>query len=71
MEESTIHDADSQNENSPHEYTVPLNDTKPRDTPTLVEQIKAMQFYGGSPVVGDRRVTSTTNTSSTCEGNAR
>ncbi|CAF1304234.1 unnamed protein product [Adineta ricciae] len=70
VEESTIHGADSQDENSPHEYTVPLNDTKPRDTPTLVEQIKAMQFYGGSTVGGDRRVTSTTNASSSREDNS-
>ena len=29
-----------------HEYTVPLNDIKPRQGPTLTEQLKALQFYG-------------------------
>ena len=35
-----------------HEYTVPLNDTQPKQGPTLLEQLKAMQFYG-SPGMTD------------------
>jgi hypothetical protein len=59
-----------QNENSPHEYTVPLNDTKPREGPSLVEQLKAMQFHGVPPI-GERwsSITSNpTNASSSREG---
>ena len=40
------------NESSTHEYTVPLNDTQPRQGPTLLQQLKAMQFYG-APSPGD------------------
>ncbi len=39
----------ARNENTTHEYTVPLNDTKPKDGPTLIEQIKALQFHNTPP----------------------
>ncbi|CAF0756559.1 unnamed protein product [Adineta steineri] len=69
-EESAINATNSQKESNPHEYTVPLNDTQPKEGPTLLEQLKAMQFHGGPPA-GDRRQaanTKTTNDSSTREG---
>lgn len=39
----------SQNDNNPVEYTVPLNDTEPREGPTLLQQLKALQFHGILP----------------------
>ena len=38
---------------TPHQYTVPLNDTQPREGPTFLEQVKAMQFHGIS-LLGER-----------------
>ncbi|CAF3345152.1 unnamed protein product [Rotaria socialis] len=35
----------SRSDTSSHEYTVPLNDTQPRDGLTLLQQIKALQFH--------------------------
>jgi hypothetical protein len=70
VEETSTNAISSQNESNPHEYTVPLNDTQPKEGPTLLEQIKAMQFHGG-PLIGERRPitnTKTTNGSSTREG---
>ncbi|CAF3345726.1 unnamed protein product [Rotaria socialis] len=43
----------SQNDDSPVAYTVPLNDTQPKEGPTLLQQLKAMQFHGVPPT-GDR-----------------
>ena len=45
-------------ETSAHEYTVPLNDTQPKVGPTLLEQIKALQFHGTLPT-NDTWATST------------
>ena len=45
-EVSSARTASPSNEPSTHEYTVPLNDTQPRQGPTLLQQLKAMQFYG-------------------------
>lgn len=39
----------SQQEANPHEYTVPLNDTQPREGPSMLDKIKAVQFHGASP----------------------
>lgn len=36
------------NDDNPHEYTVPLNDTQPKDGPSLLETLKAKQFHGVS-----------------------
>ncbi|CAF2342817.1 unnamed protein product [Rotaria sp. Silwood2] len=52
-EEPSISADNSQDENNSLEYTVPLNDTQPKEGPTLLQQLKAMQFHGISPV-GDR-----------------
>lgn len=51
-ETSSARTASSLNDSSTHEYTVPLNDTQPRQGPTLLQQLKAMQFYG-TPGPGD------------------
>jgi hypothetical protein len=70
VEGTSTNTTSSQNESNPHEYTVPLNDTQPKEGPTLLEQIKAMQFHGGA-LIGERRPitnTKTTNGSSTREG---
>ena len=40
--DSSMYEAPSSNT---HEYTVPLNDTKPKEGLSLVEQIKAIQFH--------------------------
>ena len=40
-------------ETNPHQYTVPLNDTQPKEGPTLLQQLKAMQFHGVQPT-GER-----------------
>ncbi len=37
-------------DNNTHEYTVPLNDTQPKDGLTLLQQIKELQFHGTIPV---------------------
>ncbi|CAF0929596.1 unnamed protein product [Rotaria sp. Silwood1] len=68
-EESTISANSPQNENNPVEYTVPLNDTQPKEGPTIVQQLRAMQFHGVPPV-GERWSSSNlnkTNDSSTRE----
>ncbi|CAF0975606.1 unnamed protein product [Rotaria sp. Silwood1] len=46
-------------ETSTHEYTVPLNDTQPREGLTLLQQIKALQFHNTPP--SDERWASTAN----------
>ncbi|CAF1409267.1 unnamed protein product [Adineta steineri] len=38
----------SRNEDKAQEYTIPLNDTLPKEGPTLLEQIKALQFNNPS-----------------------
>ena len=70
VEELSTSAGSPQHENSPHEYTVPLNDTQPKEGPTLLQKVKAMQFHGGPPVGGQRPPTSTnaTNGSSTQQG---
>ena len=50
---STKATVDSKTDTNPHQYTVPLNDTQPKEGPTLLEQLKAMQFHGAMPV-GER-----------------
>ena len=52
-EEPLISATSPQNDDSPHEYTVPLNDMTPKEGPTLVQQLKAMQFHG-IPPTGER-----------------
>ncbi len=49
----------TRSENSTHEYTVPLNDTQPKDGLTLVQQIKALQFHNTPPT--DERWAITSN----------
>ncbi len=70
-EEALPSSTSPQNDNNPHEYTVPLNDTQPKEGPTLLQQLKAMQFHG-IPMIGERwsPVTSNppTNSSSSREG---
>ncbi|CAF0873620.1 unnamed protein product [Adineta ricciae] len=44
--DSSMDEAPSSNT---HEYTVPLNDTKPKEGLSLVEQIKAIQFHNMPP----------------------
>lgn len=39
----------SQHENPAHQYTVPLNDIQPREGPSMLDKIKAVQFHGASP----------------------
>ncbi|CAF5227762.1 unnamed protein product, partial [Rotaria magnacalcarata] len=43
-EEPSATIASPRSDTSSHEYTVPLNDTQPRDGLTLLQQIKALQF---------------------------
>ncbi|CAF4068938.1 unnamed protein product [Rotaria magnacalcarata] len=52
-EEPAASTTTSQNDDNPVAYTVPLNDTQPKEGPTLLQQLKAMQFHGVSPT-GDR-----------------
>jgi len=69
-EESSISVTSPQDENNPHEYTVPLNDTQPKEGPSLLQQLKAMQFHGVLPI-GERWSSTnpnTTNGSSIREG---
>jgi hypothetical protein len=70
-EEALPSSTSPQNDNNPHEYTVPLNDTQPKEGPTLLQQLKAMQFHG-IPMIGERwsPVTSNppTNSPSSREG---
>lgn len=42
-----------------HEYTVPLNDTQPKQGLSLLEQIKALQFH--SPLANEERWATTAN----------
>jgi hypothetical protein len=49
IEEPSTDDTSSQSETSKHQYSVPLNDTQPREGPTLLQQLKAMQFHGVLP----------------------
>lgn len=49
VEETSTNATSPQNENNTHEYTVPLNDTQPRDGPTLTQTLRAMQFHGIQP----------------------
>jgi hypothetical protein len=53
VEEPSTSVTSPQNDNNPHEYTVPLNDTQPKEGPTLLQQLKAMQFHG-IPPFGER-----------------
>jgi hypothetical protein len=46
-------------DNSTHEYTVPLNDTQPKEGLTLLQHIKALQFHGTIPI--DERWATTAN----------
>ncbi|UJR21241.1 hypothetical protein I4U23_024336 [Adineta vaga] len=48
-----------QSPNNTHEYTVPLNDTQPKEGLSLVEQIKAIQFHNMPPT--DERWATTAN----------
>ncbi|CAF0810217.1 unnamed protein product [Rotaria sordida] len=68
-EESSISATSPENENNSLEYTVPLNDTEPKEGPTLLQQLKAMQFHGVPPT-GERWSSTNpnrTNSSSTRE----
>jgi len=69
-EELSISTTSPQNETNPHEYTVPLNDTQPKEGPTLLQHLKSMQFHG-VPAIGERwssTNSNTTNGSSIREG---
>jgi hypothetical protein len=47
VDEETLPSSTSpQNDSSPHQYTVPLNDVQPKEGPTLLQQLKALQFHG-------------------------
>lgn len=54
VEEITTTQTSPQNETNAHEYTVPLNDTHPREGPTLTETVRAIQFHGMAPPPGSR-----------------
>ena len=49
-----------QDDTNRHQYTVPLNDTQPKEGPSLLQQLKAMQFHG-IPPTGDRWSSTRTN----------
>jgi hypothetical protein len=65
-EESSTTITSPRSETSAHEYTVPLNDTQPKEGPSLLEQIKALQFHGTLPT--SQRWATTANSSSNQEG---
>lgn len=44
-EESTTATTSPRSDTGSHEYTVPLNDTQPKEGLTLLQQIKALQFH--------------------------
>lgn len=70
LEETSTDATSPQNENNTHQYTVPLNDTQPREGPTLTETLRAIQFQGKMPT-GPRwssHVSHTTNGSSPEKG---
>jgi len=48
-ENESARTSSSQQETNPLEYTVPLNDTQPRDGPSMLDKIKAVQFHGALP----------------------
>ena len=64
-EEALPSSTSPQQDNAPHQYTVPLNDTQPKEGPTLLQQLKAMQFHGVQ--IGERWAPAT-NASSSHEG---
>lgn len=47
-EEPTSEASETKDEGDRHQYTVPLNDTQPREGPTLLQQLKSVQFHGGA-----------------------
>ena len=65
IEESSSNPITPDSEKAPHEYTVPLNDTQPKEGPTIVERIRAVQFHGALPT---NEQWSSTNNSSISEG---
>ena len=68
--ETSIDSTNPPIDNAAHEYTVPLNDTQPKQGPTLTEKIKDMQFHG-IPLTGERWLSTTShsmNDSVTGEG---
>ena len=48
-EKSSSDAVNPRDDNDLQQYTVPLNDTTPKEGPTLLQQLKAMQFHGISP----------------------
>ncbi len=59
-EESNATINSPRSDTSTHEYTVPLNDTQPKEGLSLLEQIKALQFHGILPA-GERWATTAHN----------
>ena len=59
-EESSTNMNSPRSETSVHEYTVPLNDTQPKEGLTLLQQLKALQFHD-TPSINKRWAITTNN----------
>ncbi|CAF1118070.1 unnamed protein product [Rotaria sordida] len=60
LEESSTTITSPRSETSTHEYTVPLNDTQPKEGLTLLQQIKALQFHNAQ-LINERWASTTDN----------